>query len=140
VPLIIYDPRAGMHLDVEDMALNLDVPATIVDLAGIDVPTGYHGKSLLPVVQGEADSLARDAVLIEHLWEFEGIPRSEGVRTLDWKYFRYIDDPTIEELYDLRNDPNESRNLAHDPGYQETLAALRMKLEELIGRYGGDSY
>jgi arylsulfatase A-like enzyme len=139
VPLIIYDPRAGMHLDVEEMALNIDVTATIVDLAGIDVPAVYHGKSLLPVVQGRANSLVREAVLIEHLWEVDGIPRSEGVRTQDWKYFRYVDDPTIEELYDLRNDPHESRNLAGEPGHQETLAALRAKLEELIGRYGDGS-
>jgi len=137
VPLIIYDPRAGIHVDVDDMALNIDVTATIVDLAGIDVPAGYHGKSLLPVVQGRADSLAREAVLIEHLWEVGGIPRSEGVRTHEWKYLRYVDDTSLEELYDLRADPHESRNLAGEPGHQETLAQLRAKLEELIERYSG---
>ena len=140
VPLIIYDPRAGTHRDVDEMALNIDVPATIVDLAGIDVPAGYHGKSLLPVVWGRADSLARDAVLIEHLWEIEDIPPSEGVRTHDWKYLRYVRDTAHEELYDLRADPHESRNLAGDPGHQETLAELRAKLEELIERYGGGSH
>jgi len=140
VPLIIYDPRAGTHLDVDDIALNIDVTATIVDLAGIDVPTGYQGKSLLPVVWARADSLSRDAVLIEHLWEFDEIPPSEGVRTDDWKYLRYIHDTKHEELYDLRTDPHESRNLAGDPDHQETLAELRAKLEELIGRYSGRSH
>ena len=140
VPLIIFDPRTGTHRDVDDIALNIDVTATIVDLAGIDVPAGYHGRSLLPVIQGRTDSLSRDAVLIEHLWDIENIPPSEGVRTRDWKYLRYVRDTAIEELYNLRADPHESRNLAGDPGHQETLAALRARLEELIEQYGAGSY
>jgi len=139
VPLIIYDPRAGAHRDVDDMALNIDVTATIVDLAGIHVPAGYHGKSLLPVVSGRSDSLSRDAVLIEHLWEKDEIPPSEGVRTLEWKYLRYVHDTALEELYDLRTDPHESRNLAGDPGHQETLAELREKLDQLTRRYSGET-
>jgi len=139
VPLIIHDSRARIHRDVEEMALNIDVPATIVDLAGIDVPAGYHGKSLVPIVWGRLDSLARDAVLIEHLWEKDEIPPSEGVRTRQWKYLRYVHDPEHEELYDLRGDPHESRNLAADPGHQEILAELRSRLDALIARYSGVS-
>jgi len=135
VPLIIYDPRVKKHRDIDDMALNIDVTATIVDLAGIDVPAGYHGKSLVPIVTGDVDSLARDAVLIEHLWEFPDIPSSEGVRTNEWKYLRYIDDPSIEELYNLREDPRETNNLAVDPDHQKTLAELRAKLVLLTERY-----
>jgi len=135
VPLIIYDPRVEEHRDIDDMALNIDVTATIVDLAGIDVPVGYHGKSLVPIVSGDTASLSRDAVLIEHLWEFPDIPSSEGVRTNEWKYLRYIDDPSIEELYNLREDPQETNNLAADPDHQETLAELRAKLSLLSERY-----
>jgi len=47
--------------------------------------------------------------------------------------------PALEELYDLRSDPQESRNLAGDPGHQETLAELRAKLDQLTGRYSGES-
>jgi arylsulfatase A-like enzyme len=139
VPLVVYDPRTGAHRDVDEMVLNLDIAATIVDLAGIDVPPSYHGRSLLPVIQGREESLARDAVLIEHLWEREDIPPSEGVRTHEWKYLRYVRDMTREELYDLRADPHESRDLAGDPAYQDRLDGFRAKLEELIARYGGDS-
>jgi len=135
VPLIIYDPRSKEHRDVSDMALNIDVTATIVDLAGIEVPAGYHGKSLVPIVTGDTDTLARDTVLIEHLWDFENIPPSEGVRTDEWKYLRYVNDPMIEELYDLRNDPEETKNLAADATHQKTLNSLRSSLGELAGRY-----
>jgi arylsulfatase A-like enzyme len=135
VPLIIYDPRVNEHRDIDDMALNIDVTATIVDLAGIDVPVGYHGKSLVPIVAGDVETLSRDAVLIEHLWEFPDIPPSEGVRTDAWKYLRYIGDPSIEELYDLREDPGEMNNLANDADHQETMAELRARLEQLTTRF-----
>jgi arylsulfatase A-like enzyme len=135
VPLIIYDPRVKQHRDIDDMALNIDVTATIVDLAGIDVPASYHGKSLVPIVRGDEKTLSRDAVLIEHLWEFPDIPPSEGVRTDEWKYMRYVDDPSIEELYNLREDPQETNNLAFNPDHEETLAELRAKLILLAERY-----
>ena len=135
VPLIIYDPRVGEHRDIDDMALNIDVTATIVDLAGIEVPAGYHGKSLVPIVNGDTDTLARDAVLIEHLWDFENIPPSEGVRTDEWKYLRYVNDPSIEEIYNLRDDPEEMNNLASDPDYLDTLVKLRAEFTQLANRY-----
>ena len=135
VPLIIYDPRVKEHRDIDGMALNIDVTATIVDLAGIDIPAGYHGRSLVPIVTGDVGTLSRDAVLIEHLWEFPDIPSSEGVRTDEWKYLRYVDDPSIEELYDLRKDPWEMNNLANATDHQETKAELRARLEQLTTRY-----
>jgi len=135
VPLIIYDPRVKQHRDIDDMALNIDVTATIVDLAGIDVPAGYHGKSLVPIITGDEKTLSRDTVLIEHLWDFPDIPPSEGVRTDEWKYMRYVDDPSIEELYNLREDPQETNNLAFNPDHEETLAKLRVKLILLAERY-----
>ena len=138
VPLMIYDPRVKEHRDVADMALNIDVTATILDLAGIEIPSGYHGKSLVPIVNGDTETLSRDAVLIEHLWDFENIPPSEGVRTNDWKYLRYIDDPSIEEIYDLRADPEETNNLAEDPDHQQTLAKLRASFESLAAQYERD--
>ena len=139
VPLMIFDPRVKERRDIDDMALNIDVTATIVDLAGIDVPDSYHGKSLVPIVTGEVDTLARDTVLIEHLSELPGIPPSEGVRTAEWKYLRYIDDPSIEELYNLCEDPRETKNLAADPDHQETLEGLRVKLKLLTERYDPES-
>ena len=99
VPLIVYDPRFKKPKDSNEMGLNIDVPATILNLAGIDVPESYQGKSLLPLVNGDKKALGRDTILVEHLWEFEHIPPSEGVRTADWKYMRYVNDRSLEELY-----------------------------------------
>jgi arylsulfatase A-like enzyme len=135
VPLIIYDPRANKHLDSDVLALNIDVPATILDLAGVEQPKSWHGKSLMPIVSGKKKSLDRDTILIEHLWEFENIPPSEGVRTTEWKYMRYINDKSSEELYYLKRDPKEIDNLAGKPEYQKVLQEFRRKNYELGKKY-----
>ncbi len=136
VPLIIYDPRMQMHQDIDDMALNIDVPATIVDFAGLTPPKTWQGKSLLPLVKNQTNTIERDTILIEHIWDFSEIPPSEGVRTSEWKYFRYVNDKTIEELYNLKKDPKEIKNLIGDKKYKKVAAALRAKCDELIKKNG----
>ena len=135
VPLIIYDPRTPTHHDVDDMALNIDVPATIADIAGAKQPADWHGRSLLPIVLGAANRIDRDTVLIEHLWEFKDIPPSEGVRTKQWKYFRYVNDKTLEELYDLQADPQETTNLARNESYKTVLNKLRGATDRLAHKF-----
>jgi alpha-L-rhamnosidase len=63
VPLIVHDPRGKKHQDIDEMALNIDVPATILDLAGIRMPEVYQGKSLLSLVDRKSKSLERDTNL-----------------------------------------------------------------------------
>lgn len=130
VPLIVYDPRSPATEDSEAMALNVDVPATILDLAGVPAPPTYQGKSLLPLVKGKSTNL-RDTALIEHLWNFENIPPSEGLRTDEWKYLRYVNNLATEELYNLKNDPAETQNLINDPDHSAILTAMRIKMDEL---------
>jgi len=135
VPLIVFDPRAQKHRDIDEMGLNIDVPATILDFADIQIPDSYQGKSLKPLVIGETKTINRDTILVEHLWEFEHIPPSEGVRTSEWKYMRYINDKSSEELYHLKKDPKEINNLAGNAKYKKVLAEFQFKMDELGKRY-----
>lgn len=130
VPLIVFDPREkGGKLETA-FALNIDVPATILDLAGIKPPKSWQGLSL-----NSPQLSKRTEFLTEHLWQTPIIPPSEAIRTERWKYFRYINDPSNEELYDLSLDPLEQNNLAKDPGHQPILEQLRKKMEEKVNRY-----
>ena len=131
VPLIIYDPRTKGNRIIDEMVLNIDVPATILELAGVEKPPTWHGRSLYPVVSGKEKSILRDTILIEHLWEFENIPPSEGVRSHTWKYFRYINDKSVEELYNLEKDPQEVENLAGKDEYKSIIESLRHSCDEL---------
>ncbi|WP_242085558.1 sulfatase-like hydrolase/transferase [Aestuariivivens sediminis] len=135
VPLIVYDPRVDKHQDIDEMALNIDVPSTIADIAGIKSPDTWQGKSLMPIVKQETKSINRDTILIEHIWDFVSIPPSEGVRTEEWKYFRYVNDKTVEELYNLKKDPREINNLIGNKKFKDVADKLRSKTDELIKKF-----
>jgi arylsulfatase A-like enzyme len=132
---MIYDPRAKKHHDISDMVLNIDVPKTILDLAGIKAPREYQGISLLSYVRSKKPEKVREAILFEHLWQLPQIPSSEGIRTSKWKYFRYRFIKTPEELYDLESDPMETNNLAEDPKYKKVVDQLRNECDAQIAKY-----
>jgi len=134
VPLIIYDPRTKAHRDIDDMALNVDIAPTILEYAGVKIPESYQGISLAGYTMKQNPAKDRDAFLCEHLWDYTPIPASEGVRTKDYKYFRYRDHRDHEELYDLKNDPLEKHNLAGEKKYREKLTELRNECNELIDK------
>ncbi|MCK4292075.1 MAG: DUF4976 domain-containing protein [Planctomycetes bacterium] len=57
---------------------------------------------------------------------------SEGVRTVRWKYIRYIEcEPPYEQLFDLKHDPGEKRNLAGLAEHAEVLADMRARWKRL---------
>ncbi|MFT5290679.1 MAG: arylsulfatase A-like enzyme [Planctomycetota bacterium] len=129
VPLIVCDPRLNDDLQgrQEDaLAVNLDIAPTLLDLAGIEAPIAMQGRSLWPLLRGEATPW-REEVFTEHLWDNKRIPRTEGLRTEDWKYIRYLDHPEFEELYDLSLDPHEERNLAHEGAQAERVREFRRR-------------
>ena len=130
VPLIVFDPREKGGKRVDSFALNVDVPSTISNLAGVKSPKSWQGISLISPKLSQ-----RKEFLTEHLWQTPIIPPSEAIRTEHWKYFRYINDPKHEELYDLSVDPLEMNNLAENPAYQAVLKDLRQRMEEKIKDY-----
>ena len=126
-PLIIADPRRqdSHGKRREEMTLNIDVSPTILSLAGLDLPASINGRDLTPLVAGETPEW-RAEWFYEHLFEHAAIPKSEGVRTRDWKYFEFLErEPHWEEMYDLAADPDETRNLAPEPRYAERREQLR---------------
>jgi arylsulfatase A-like enzyme len=135
VPLWLYDPRLPDDLRGQrrkEVVLNIDLAPTILALAGLDIPEVMQGQSLSPLIHGQAERW-RDDFLYEHRFTHAKIPRSEGVRTPHFKYVRYPDQqPVYEELFDLRADPGELRNLAGEHEHAATLRQLKARLEELI--------
>ena len=56
-----------------------------------------------------------------------------------WKYVRHHGVWDVNELYDLAEDPHESRNLALDPGQRERVEAMNGRLFDLLGETGGEN-
>ena len=127
VPLVVFDPRAPREsrgLVKRDLVLNIDLGPTLMDLAGVPIPSQAQGRSLKPLL-GRRTPAWRSEIFCEELWDHPEIPRSECVRTERWKYIQYPGHPEYVELFDLAADPDEKRNLAGDPGHARVLAELR---------------
>ena len=93
----------------------------------------------MPIVKQETNTINRDTILIEHIWDFSEIPPSEGVRTKEWKYFRYVNDKTIEELYDLKKILKKLKILIENKKYKDVADNFELKLDELIKK-NSDEY
>lgn len=135
VPLIIYDPRIHKPAAIDAMVLNIDITKTMLGIAGITAPKNYQGQNLMPFVEKGNIPSNRKSILIEHLWKLPEIPSSEGIRSANWKYFRYRLISAPEELYDLKSDPLEKNNLAANPKYAKQLALLRKQCDAAILKY-----
>lgn len=138
VPLIVMDPRlpAGLQGRVLDpMTLNLDLPATFLDLAGLPAPDVYQGRSLVPWMRGETPSW-RTSAFLEHRMNHPAIPKWEGVRTARHTYARYDEQEPIHEfLHDREADPDQIENLAASPEQREVLEHLRRACDAYAASY-----
>ena len=134
LPLVIYDPRLPKRQrgkKVSNIVLNADIAPTIAELAGVEIPSTMQGRSLLPLRAGRKIAWRSD-FLYEHRFTHPRIPKNEGVRAQRWKYTRYTSiEPVYEELYDLKTDPLEERNLAGNKKYSKQLAKMRSRWLEL---------
>lgn len=140
VPLVVYDPRLpkerrGRALD--PMALNVDLPATFLDWAGVPRPQAYEGRSLVPLIEGQPAPDWRTEFFCEHL-DLAPTLTWEGIRGQRYVYARYFDQrPPFEFLHDLKSDPDELKNLAPYPAHAAALAAMRALCDHEMNARGG---
>ncbi|MBR9804824.1 sulfatase-like hydrolase/transferase [bacterium] len=125
VPMIVMDPRVPETARGQRslaLAQSIDIAPTLLDLAGATKPASMQGKSLKPIVDGQADNLRRYS-FAENLWStYFGNPRIESVRDQKWKYIRYFANDR-ERFSDVtkKNQYTVSEQQAND--YAESLTA-----------------
>ncbi len=121
VPLIMRFPGRLHTGVVRDLTEHIDVPATIVDVMGLEPLPVMHGQSLRPYLEGGVPQHRRDHIFSEYLENEEAY-----IKTVEWKYILCsgkrarkdgyeIDNPTpgrYRRLYDLRKDPGEFTDVA----------------------------
>lgn len=136
VPFILRGPGVRAGRTVRRTVSNIDFAPTLLAAARARAGRTQDGISLLPAAAGRAQPPAR-AIELEAtgpLFMAEGFPMAydkpyKGVLAGPWKYIRWSYGD--QELYDLRRDPYEMRNLAADPAYAATKARLAAKLRAL---------
>jgi arylsulfatase A-like enzyme len=128
VPLWIYDPRyKSNHRRTNDIALNIDVAPTILEMAGLEVPASVQGKSLYPIVKG-ASPQWRTGFYYEHRLPNRQIPKSEAVITKQYKYIDYYE-LGYTEFYDLSVDSLETTNRINYPAYTAIIDDFKAQLQ-----------
>lgn len=123
IPLLVrYPGLAGRGKTIDSMALNIDLAPTLLDFAGVRIPSEMQGRSWRPLLEGRSTQW-RKAFFYEYFYERNFFtPTVTAVRTESFKLIRYPGREEWTELYDLRADPYETRNLAKEPGF-DTLRA-----------------
>lgn len=139
VPMLMQCPelfKGGTVID--QVVANIDVAPTIMEAAGLAVPRHFDGQSFLPLAQGRTIPW-RDYFLYVYYWE-KNFPQSPTVFSLRGDRFKYITYYGLwdaDELYDLRADPNESRNLLYDPEFAPIAEEMETRLYAMMDELGG---
>lgn len=134
VPIIIYDPRiqgTDRGETYKEMVLNIDVTPTILELAGLEIPSSYQGTSLSTFFEGTPKNW-RSSVFLEH--RLEGNPlliRTDAIRDDTWKFIRYDDHPDFIELYNHKEDFHEMKNLAYEDEYADKVQQYQLMLDSI---------
>lgn len=133
VPLIIRLPKAvPAGRRVHELVSNVDLLPTILELLGLgaEIPSEIQGRSLVPLLRGRPGRW-REVVFCEE--GVEGWGRIVMARTGRWKLTQYTNFETGElepaELYDLRADPGELRNLVSDQRFAPIVKRLFSEIE-----------
>ena len=139
MPFLIKNPRtikAGTTSDA--MIMNVDFAPTLLDMAGLEIPSEMQGKSFKEVLEGE-DKNQRKSVYY-HYYEYpiwHKVQPHYGVKTDRYKLMHFYYTMDEWELYDLKTDPNEMHNI-YSEAPEELIESLKKELEALRKEYKDD--
>ena len=138
-PLLITWPGVTKAGSVNsDLVSNLDFAETMLDMAGVDIPSDMQGESFVPILKGNTPSTWRK----EHYYHYYEYPavhsvkRHYAISTERYKLVHFYYDIDEWELFDLQNDPLELKNVYNDPLYVTVKEDLHKRLEILRIKYG----
>ena len=137
IPLLAAGPgvRAGQTSD--HFVTLLDLPPTVLDVAGAEIPGHYDGASLLPLLRGAPETGWRDCVVAEFHGHHFPYPQ-RMIRTARHKLV--VSPADRNELYDLHADPDELHNRYDHPELREVRDTLMKKLYDQLRDRGDNFY
>ena len=127
VPMMVRYPRlipAGQRCDA--FVSNVDMAPSILDLCGVKAPKPMQGQSWRPLVTGQKSAPRRDSFVYTMHSGDAAHPTLKALRTEEYKLILNLNPGDKTELYDIKKDPQELKNLAD--GNRAVLADLRGKL------------
>ncbi len=145
IPLVVRYPGMTKPENarvVEELTATIDFAPSILDICGAKPIEKVHGSSWKRLGSGDASGW-RNSFYYEYNYEFQFpyTPNVRALRTDKWKYIRYphgdgSPDKHMAELYNLKNDADEDKNLINDPSLAKTIEELRVELDRVIAAHG----
>ncbi|MBL7154760.1 MAG: sulfatase [Phycisphaerae bacterium] len=143
VPLLVRYPRlVKPGTIIEQQVLNVDMAPSVLDICGAEPLKSIHGKSWKGLLGGKTKGWRKSWYYsYDYEKQFPYTPNVRGVRTDEWKYVHYPngdEKPDIykAELYNLKDDPGEKRNLIDDKRYAGKVKEFRAELRRLMRKTG----
>ena len=124
-----------------DLIQNLDYAETFLEVAGASIPEDMQGASLVPLLKGQTPKDWRKEIYY-HYYEYPSVhmvPRHNGIRSKRYKLMHFYQFENEWELYDLKSDPDELKNLYGDPKFAKLRNRMKARLEHLVDHYEDDS-
>jgi N-acetylglucosamine-6-sulfatase len=140
LPMLMRVPGVPGGTVLPNVVANIDVAPTLLEAAGLVPPETLDGQSMLPLLR-DPDAPWRTELLYEYFWErnFPQTPTMHALRGDRYKYIRYHGLWDVDELYDLQEDPLESRNLIASREHRRIVIEMNRRLFEILEETGGMS-
>ncbi len=132
IPMLARYPRrlqAGQRIDA--FLGNLDMAPTVLELCGVKALGPMQGRSWAPLVTGNAGAYRRREAFLYEMFSQRSdaaSPAVKALRTDRYKLILNLNPTDLEELYDLRTDPQEMKNLARDKGNRDLVRQLKQQM------------
>ncbi len=127
----VIKPGSGLN----QFVMNVDIAPTVLEIAGVKIPSDMQGQSFLPILKNE-NTTGRDEMYYHYYENGEhAVSPHFGIRTKRYKLIRFYKRVNDWELYDLQKDQYEMHNLYGKKGYKKITKKLKQQLLGLIDKY-----
>jgi len=134
-PLVVRFPAAvTAGTTIHELVSSVDIAPTVLEIAGVPIGDHIQGHSFVPLLRGN-NAGWRQSLLVEFYTYENPFPwlldmDYRALRTSRYKYIHWMHHPNEPELYDLAEDPFETRNLIGEP----QMASVERELRAELGR------
>lgn len=129
IPMILWSSgeRVPRGKRTDALLQQFDIIHTVFDMLGLSLPDDVQSH---PIGDLHGEIAGREAVFAEHAQDhvMRGCQFMTMARTREYKLVHYQNEQQENELYDLRNDPEERHNLYHDPSYRDVRDDMIMRM------------